>query len=114
LLGHLLDSASNNHHRFVRASIDGQVTMPGYAQREWVDTQNYRDRPWQELQEFWRAFNMHLLHVMRGMPASRLGAAGSIGGEAPVTLEFLMIDYVDHLKHHWGQMCAAHPAENSR
>jgi hypothetical protein len=104
ILGHLLDSAANNHHRFVRAQIEGELSMPAYAQREWVDTQHYQDRPWTALIALWTAYNHHLLWVMEQTPAAKRSNLCHIGKDDPVTLEFLMIDYVRHLKHHLDQM----------
>jgi hypothetical protein len=104
ILGHLLDSAANNHHRFVRAQIEGELRMPGYAQEAWVSSQHYQDRPWNELVAFWTTYNHHLLHVMERASKTRLSSPCRIGDGAPVTLEFLMTDYVTHLKHHLGQL----------
>jgi hypothetical protein len=36
IVGHMLDSATNNRQRFVRAAIHGSFTGPDYAQDEWV------------------------------------------------------------------------------
>jgi hypothetical protein len=104
ILGHLLDSAANNHHRFVRAQIENGLSMPGYAQKEWVSTQHYQSRPWTELLTFWTAYNTHLLYVMETTPADRRTIQCRIGADQPVTLEFLMIDYVRHLQHHVSQL----------
>ena len=104
ILGHLLDSAANNHHRFVRAQIQDELTMPGYAQEAWVATQHYQDRSWSDLLAFWLAYNHHLLHLMETVPEYRRRNPIRIGGDDPVTLEFLMIDYVRHLKHHLSQI----------
>ncbi len=104
ILGHLLDSAANNHHRFVRAQIQDELTMPGYAQEAWVSTQHYQDRSWSELLAFWISYNRHLLHLMDTAPEDRRRNPCRIAGGDPVTLEFLMIDYVSHLKHHLEQM----------
>ena len=107
ILGHLLDSAANNHHRFVRAQYQGELSMPGYAQENWVSTQHYKDRTWKDLVEFWTAYNRHLLHLMQRVPAERLQIPCRIGDDETVTLEFLMTDYVRHLQHHWDQIHAA-------
>jgi hypothetical protein len=49
ILGHLLDSAVNNHHRFVRAQQVEELTFPAYAQEHWVRSQGYGERPWSVL-----------------------------------------------------------------
>jgi DinB family protein len=49
ILGHLIDSASNNHQRFVRLQLSERVELPGYAQDDWVRVQRYQDQPWQQI-----------------------------------------------------------------
>jgi hypothetical protein len=104
ILGHLIDSASNNHQRFVRAQLSSEIKLPGYEQREWVRTQEYQSESWNNLVELWKAYNVHLLHIAAAIPADRLGSLCFIGDNEPVTLEFLVTDYVRHLKHHIQQI----------
>ena len=104
ILGHLIDSATNNHHRFVRAQIESDFSMPGYAQEGWVDTQHYQNRPWQELLSFWTAYNRHLLFLMERTPEKHREILCRVGDDEPVTLAFLMVDYVRHLKHHLAEI----------
>jgi DinB family protein len=104
ILGHLIDSAANNHQRFVRGQLDRELISPGYAQNEWVETERFNDREWTDLIQFWLAYNRHLLHVMSQAAPDRLGTAVRVGDDDPVTLEFVMIDYVRHLRHHLGQL----------
>jgi hypothetical protein len=104
ILGHLLDSAANNHHRFVRAQFQDELSVVGYAQEAWVSTQHYQDRAWTDLVAFWLAYNHHLLHLMEWTPEYRRRNAIRIGGNDPVTLEFVMTDYLTHLKHHLAQI----------
>ena len=110
ILGHLIDSAANNHHRFVRAQFESDLSMPNYAQEAWVSTQHYQQREWSDLVALWRSYNQHLLHLMERLPDYRKAQPVRIGGATPVTLEFLMADYVQHLQHHWEQLQApVHP-----
>jgi hypothetical protein len=104
ILGHLIDSAANNHQRFVRGQLDRDLATPGYAQEKWVETERFDDREWSDLIEFWLAYNRHLLHLMSHVPRERLNATIRVGGDDPVSLEFVMIDYVRHLKHHLEQI----------
>jgi hypothetical protein len=106
ILGHLLDSAANNHQRFVRAQLQGDLATPSYAKEEWVRTERFQEREWSDLVHFWLAYNRHLLHLMSNVPPEHLSATVRIGSDAPVTLEFVMIDYVRHLKHHLAQISA--------
>jgi hypothetical protein len=86
IIGHLLDSAFNNHQRFVRAQLVEELRFPPYEQEGWVATQRYRDEPWQGIVELWQAYNRHLLHVMTAVPESRYGRRCLSGeGERPLS-----------------------------
>jgi hypothetical protein len=100
VIGHLIDSASNNHQRFVRLMLAGEVNLPGYEQEQWVASQRYQDRSWSDLLVLWAAYNHHLAHLIAQVPSSVLSHRCSVGDADPVTLEFLMRDYVAHLEHH--------------
>src|SRR5919109_2457390 len=68
IIGHLIDSASNNHQRFVRAQLQDDLVFPGYLQDRWVEVQRYRDAPWPDLVALWRTFNLHIARVMESVP----------------------------------------------
>jgi hypothetical protein len=115
IVGHLIDSAANNHRRFVLAQLKDDLQFEGYAQEDWVRAQRYADAPWAGLVELWRAYNLHLAHVMASVPEEVLHrprashsldriAFRAVGASQPATLEYLMRDYVDHLKHHLAQI----------
>jgi hypothetical protein len=104
ILGHLVDSASNNHQRFVRATLQGELTFPGYDQDRLVELQRFRDMEWNSLAGFWANYNLFLAHVISLLPAQAANVSCSIGTAAPVTLELLAEDYVAHLKHHLNQI----------
>jgi hypothetical protein len=105
VVGHLIDSAANNHQRFVRAQ-QGPLTFPPYAQNHWVDCQRYQERPWTDLVAFWEAYNRHLAHVIGHIPDDRRRVACTVESNDPVTLGFLASDYVVHLRHHLAQVGA--------
>jgi hypothetical protein len=104
ILGHLLDSASNNHQRFVRASLQGELTFPGYDQEKLVDLQKLREMDWDFLVDLWTSYNRFIPHVLTVLPASAAKITCHIGNNAPATLEFIAADYVAHLKHHLNQI----------
>jgi hypothetical protein len=104
LLGHLIDSASNNHQRFVRASLQPALNFPGYDQNGNVRAQHFQAAEWLQLVSLWSAYNRFLAHVIAHLPAAKLQTPCRIGSEHPVTLEFLANDYVSHLTHHLEQM----------
>jgi len=104
ILGHLIDSAANNHQRFVRAQLAASYEGPSYEQEQWVAAQNYATESWPDLVNLWLLYNRHLLHVMRAMPEAPLATPCAIGGSAPVPLAEVIAGYVDHLEHHLAQI----------
>src|SRR3954469_8466982 len=68
IIGHLIDSAANNHQRFVRAQFKDDLVFPGYEQDRWVSVQHYREAPWSELIALWEHFNLHIARVMEIVP----------------------------------------------
>jgi hypothetical protein len=115
IIGHLIDSASNNHQRFVRAQFSDDLIFAGYEQEGWVRVQNYQGEPWSELVQLWNLYNQHILHLMSLIPEdTRLKlryrhnlhqiASDSLTEDEPVTLDWFMRDYVEHMKKHLGQI----------
>lgn len=101
ILGHLIDSACNNQQKFVRVlTSSGQLEFVGYAQDAWVASQHYQAADWGELVQFWRSYNMHLASLIERADVARLGFTVRIDGHGPFRLDFVMADYVEHLKHH--------------
>lgn len=103
ILGHLIDSAANNHQRFVRLQIQETLSLPGYQQPDWVRVQHYQDRPWRDLVELWAVYNRHLAHIMRHADPNALSHVWK-AANGDVDLQFLMTDYLTHLKHHLQQI----------
>ena len=106
IVGHLIDSAANNHQRFVRAPQLAILEFPGYEQDRWVAVQGYQQRPWLELVDFWVRYNHQLAETIRRVPEASLEVTCRIGAGEPVTLGFLIQDYVAHLRHHLKQIDA--------
>ena len=107
ILGHLIDSALNNHQRLVRAVIAGSVSFPGYQQDLWVEAQGHAGESWDELIRLWSHVNRLLARVIRQIPAGRLSAECRIGEGSPVTIGWLVDDYLRHTKHHLAQITEA-------
>jgi hypothetical protein len=104
VLGHLIDSAANNHQRFVRAQQAEALTFPGYEQNQWVSSQGYQDADWAHLVGLWTHLNLHLADVIERIPPSRYSVPCTIGGDAAVPLEAIVIGYRNHLHHHIAQI----------
>jgi hypothetical protein len=106
ILGHLIDSACNNHRRFVVGQSPETVKFDGYEQDAWVSRQRYADVPWRDLVALWTAYNRHLAHVMTVTPDDAVGREIAGPDGTPVTVRFLMEDYVAHQRHHLEQIRA--------
>ena len=120
IIGHLVDSASNNHQRFVRARWQDDLVFPTYDQDAWVTAQRYDAADWRELLALWRSFNLHVAHVMEATPDEvrlrehrrhNLDRVGwqPFAADRPATLDWFMRDYVGHLHHHLRQVGAIVP-----
>jgi hypothetical protein len=118
ILGHLIDSAANNHPRFVRAQFTHDLSFPGYDQEQWVAAQYYQDEAWPALIHLWKSYNDHLAHVINHIPAAVLQrrrwphtldriAWQTVSADEPTTLEYLIRDYIGHLNDHIKQILAA-------
>jgi len=115
ILGHLIDSASVNHQRFIDSQITGSIVFIGYAHQEWVSLQGYRDAAWEELVTLWCALNMHLCNIVELIPSRVLDevhndhsyeamAFRELPNDEPSTLGYLVEDYFAHLQYHLDQI----------
>ena len=104
VIGHLIDSASNNHQRFVRAALQPSLDFPAYDPDGSVSIQNPQEADWMLLVSLWAAYNRYLAHVIAHLPPSKLETPCRIGTNEEVTLEFLANDYLTHLAHHLSEI----------
>ncbi|HUN90268.1 MAG TPA: DinB family protein [Terriglobales bacterium] len=98
-LGHLLDSAIMNHQRLLRVLREDNPTLPDYDGDFCAAAHQYQARTWQELIETWRTLNSHFLWAIEGVSDAGWQRPCVFGGK-PVTLEFLVSDYIRHAQHH--------------
>ena len=115
IIGHLIDSASNNHQRFIRAQFKDDLLFSGYQQEKWVEVQRYQHAEWSDLVEFWSRYNLHLADAIDYIPEEVLNkprvehsldkiAWKTIPKDQPATLKYFIEDYIGHLKHHLRQV----------
>jgi hypothetical protein len=115
ILGHLVDSAANNHQRFVRAQFTDDLVFSGYEQESWVSSQKYLDESWPDLVQLWSSYNLHFSHLFSVIPQEILTKSRAkhtleqiafelVPADQPATLEYLIRDYVGHLRHHLKQI----------
>ena len=104
IIGHLIDSASNNHQRFVRAQYADKLTSPKYSQDEWITLQNYQHQNVEQLINLWFTYNTQLAWVIENIHHLKLETPCVIGNDEAVTLRFLVEDYIEHMVHHLQQI----------
>jgi hypothetical protein len=104
ILGHLIDSAANNHQRFIRLQLGASIDLPGYDGDEWVRIQRYRELPWEDIIDLWRMYNTQLASVIRNVDSASLKHVWHMPDGKDADLEFIMSDYVLHLRHHLEQI----------
>lgn len=109
MVGHLIDSASNNHQRFVRLQVADGLVFPDYSQDNdaWVSIQGYQATAWDELVVLWRSYNFHLARVIRAVDEACIDHQWIVDENTSIALGELMIDYLRHLKDHLRQIMRA-------
>jgi hypothetical protein len=103
-LGHLIDSATNNHIRFVRAVIEAEFRGPGYSQDDWVRLHGYSSMQWDTILSVWLQYNLLLAALVNNISEDRLETPCFIGNNPPLTLRFVIEDYILHMQHHIDQL----------
>ncbi len=115
VIGHLIDSACNNHQRFVRMQFPDDKFFPRYQQDDWVNVQHYQTESWETLVNLWKFYNLHIAHVIANTPEANLKEVITKYTSEQIswipaefqekfTMEYLFTDYVQHMKHHLGQI----------
>lgn len=103
IIGHLIDSAANNHQRFIRAQYESVPTIK-YDQNKWNTLNFYETADPELLINLLCNYNRHLVSVMQQIPAESLSKKCDSGNQEPATLAFLINDYVAHFEHHLTQL----------
>ena len=103
-IGHLIDSAANNHQRFIRMQMQEHLELKGYDGDEWVRIQQYQNRPWREIVMLWESYNRQLAHVIRLADPKSLKHTWVAPEGETVDLEFVIRDYVVNMQHHLDQV----------
>lgn len=118
LLGHLIDSASNNHQRMVRLQYtprvgysipDGErglLVFPDYTQDNnlWLQLQNYQNEDWNTLVQLWKFYNLHIIQVIQSVDESKLNNYWLDYEGNQVTLHDMIMGYTGHLELHIGHI----------
>ena len=102
IIGHLIDSATNNHQRFVRGQFENRPAII-YDQDKWNEFGFYQQINGQQIISFWAAYNRQLIELIKHIPKENLQLECLVGDKL-LTLNFLINDYVEHLEHHLRQV----------
>ncbi len=98
IIGHLIDSASNNHQRFVRMQIENVLTFPVYH-HDWIKTEKFNNAEFIDLISLFKYFNILLAHLIENVNESKLPNIWK-REDKELTLKEIMTDYLRHLKDH--------------
>jgi hypothetical protein len=103
IVGHLIDSATNNHQRFIRIQYEDNPKIV-YDQDQWNKYNNYNRLSKEHVIRFWEIYNRHLLEVIKAIPVEHLSRTCITSGKDPLTLQWLIDDYIVHLEYHMRQV----------
>ncbi|MEY8609415.1 DinB family protein [Parabacteroides segnis] len=107
ILGHLIDSASNNHQRMVRLQYSKDLLFfPDYRQDNdlWIALQDYQHTDWSNLIQLWKFYNLHIIQVIQSVDKSKLDSYWCDFEGTKVTLKDMIEGYLDHLLLHIGEI----------
>jgi hypothetical protein len=100
ILGHLVDSVSNNYQRLVRYIPNGNLNFPPYDQEQNVKRANYQAFDFDQLLALWYSYNKLLLHMLAAIPEGDMGSTTTVGDKPPVALRQSIPDYFAHMENH--------------
>jgi len=111
ILGHLIDSSVNNMIRFVKGQFKNDLVFCGYDQNKWVEAQNYQSAEWYFLIDLWKMNNLQIVRLIKLIPNDVLKRSTTnhnydqiawkeLSKNESATLEYLIEDYIGHMKHH--------------
>ena len=123
MLGHLIDSAFNNHQRIVRAVGQSDLVFQGYDQEEWVRRNNYQQRDVCELLCLWKLANDHIISAINALPKGFIHkefkkhnlhciSMNPLPASGWATLSYLVWDYIQHMEGHLIQIIPGYQRVN--
>lgn len=109
IVGHMVDSASNNTHRIVHLQYQkSPLIFPYYASHgnndRWIAIQNYQQEDWSNLVQLWKYSNIHIVHVMQNINAAKLQNEWISGSNEKISLKAMVADFPRHFKLHLNEI----------
>ncbi len=103
ILGHLIDSAGVNLHRFIRAQYEHEPFVY-YDQNMWNDINHYDVAKHTELIVLWESLNTRILHVLRHIPDEAMTRNCRVDVLTVMPIQEIVYDYIGHMEHHLKQL----------
>ena len=105
IVGHMVDSASNNIHRIVHLQYrESPLDFPNYATNgnndRWISIQNYEEEDWTDLVNLWKYANLHIIHAIKNVNFSKLENQWYYDEDTLISMREGIIDYLRHFKLH--------------
>lgn len=109
IVGHLIDSASNNTHRIVHMQYQqSPLQYPNYASNgnndRWIAIQHYQQEEWNTLVNLWKYANLHVIHIIQHVDSSKLENTWEHTEGEFISLRNSIVDYLRHFKLHLGEI----------
>jgi len=109
IVGHMIDSASNNTHRIVHLQYQpSPLIYPDYANLgnndQWIAIQNYQAEKWYDLVQLWKYSNIHIVHVIDNVNPDKLNNEWISALNTKVSLKAMILDYLRHFELHLGEI----------
>jgi hypothetical protein len=109
ILGHIVDSASNNTHRIVHLQYQpSPLIFPNYAtfgnNDRWITIQNYQEEDWTSLVQLWKYSLLHIGHLIKYVSSDKMNNEWISGPGEKVTLREMIVDFPRHLRLHLSEI----------
>lgn len=109
IVGHLVDSASNNIHRIVHLQYQASpFSFPNYGTHgnndRWIAIQNYQQEDWDDLVQLWNYSNLHIIHIIKNIKVEFLDKQWIPAPEKKESLQEMVVDYLIHFKLHLNEI----------
>ena len=106
ILGHLIDSAANNHQRMVRLQYNDKLDFPDYQQDNelWIALQDYQNADWDTTIQLWKFYNLHMIQVIKSVDQTKLDNSWQSFENITVTLKQMIDGYLGHIVLHFNEI----------
>ncbi|MCW1735059.1 DinB family protein [Anaerorudis cellulosivorans] len=106
ILGHLIDSAANNHQRMIRLQYNAKLVFPDYQQDNdlWIALQDYQNEDWFTIIQLWKYYNLHMIQVIKSVDQTKLDNSWQSFEDITVTLRQMIEGYLGHIELHLNEI----------